>query len=248
MHIVVSILIFAVIFFLLAHAIRVAIIGKGAYAEERVTRKLSRLPEEYHVFNDVYILNGNRSVQIDHVVISPYGLFVIETKNYKGWIYGSANSEHWTQNIYGNKYQLYNPTRQNASHVSALCKLFSITRDKTIPMIVFAGSATIQCSADCYVIYLSQLNQTIARHRSMLFSDKEVLWMVKRLSESLITGKNIKYEHAYKVQQQVAEKELMEANGICPRCHGQIVVREGKYGRFLGCSNYPKCKYTSNLQ
>ena len=244
---VVSILLFGAMLFLIVRAFRMAIMGKGAYAEDRVARRLARLPEEYHVFNDVYIRSGNRSVQIDHVVISRYGVFVIETKNYKGWVYGSASAEHWTQNIYGHKYQLYNPTRQNSSHVGALCNLFRITRDKTIPIIVFAGSATVHCSADCYVIYLSQLRQVIDRNKNIQFTDEQVMQMVEKLSAALVTDKNRKREHVRKVRQQVAEKEQLEANGICPRCHGQLVMRKGRYGHFIGCSNYPNCKYTAQI-
>jgi len=32
---------------------------------------------------------------------------------------------------------------------------------------------------------------------------------------------------------------------ICLRCGSQLVERNGKYGKFIGCSNYPNCKYTS---
>ncbi|MBO2526297.1 MAG: DNA-binding protein [Bacteroidetes bacterium] len=242
---VVSILLFGAMIFLVVRAFRMAIMGKGAYAEDRVARRLARLPKEYHVFNDVYIRSNKRSVQIDHIVISRYGVFVIETKNYKGWVYGSANAEHWTQNIYGHKYQLYNPTRQNSSHVGALCNLFRITRDKTIPLIVFAGSATVHCSTDCYVVYLSQLRQIIDQNKNIQFTDEQVMQMVEKLSAALVTDKNSKREHVRKVRQQVAEKEQLEANGICPRCHGQLVMRKGRYGHFIGCSNYPNCKYTA---
>lgn len=247
METVVTILLFAAMLFLIVRALRAAIMGKGAYAEDRVARRLSRLSEEYHVINDVYIRSGGRSVQIDHVVISRYGVFVIETKNYKGWVYGSENAEHWTQNIYGYKYQLYNPVRQNASHVGAICNLLRITRDKTIPIIVFAGSATVRCSANCYVIYLNQLRRVIDRHKSVLFNDDQVLQMTETLTNALVTDKNRRREHVQEVRQQVAAKERLEANGICPRCHGQLVVREGRYGHFIGCSNYPKCKYTSQI-
>ena len=222
--------------------------GKGAYAEYRVARRLSRLPKEYHVFNDVYIRSGGRSVQIDHIVISPYGVFVLETKNYKGWVYGSENAEHWTQNIYGHKYQLYNPVRQNASHVGAICNLLRITRDKTIPIVVFAGSATVHCSANYYyVVYMSQLRRVINQHKSVLLSDDQVLQMTEKLAGALVTDKNRRRKHVQEVRKQVAIKERMEANGICPRCHGQLVVREGQYGQFVGCSNYPNCKYIAKL-
>ncbi len=247
MEIVVSILLLAAVFFIIVRAIRAAFMGKGAYAEDRVARRLSQLPEEYHIFNDVYIRNNGSSVQIDHVVISRYGVFVIETKNYKGWVYGSEDMEHWTQNIYGHKYQFYNPIRQNASHVGAICNLLRITRDKTIPIVVFAGSATVRCSTNCHVVYLSQLRRVIDQHKSVLFSDDQVLQMTGKLTGALVTDKNRRHEHVQEVQRQVAAKEQMEANGICPRCRGQLVVRKGRYGHFIGCSNFPNCKYTAQI-
>ena len=61
---------------------------KGAIGESRVARQLDKLKdEEYKVFNDVLIRTGRGSSQIDHIVISIYGIFVIETKNYSGWIH-----------------------------------------------------------------------------------------------------------------------------------------------------------------
>ena len=55
---------------------------KGFIGEYMVSTKLSFLSGEYHVFDDVYLENNGFSTQIDHVIISPYGIFVIETKNY----------------------------------------------------------------------------------------------------------------------------------------------------------------------
>lgn len=57
--------------------------AKGKRGEMTVFRLLKKLPDEYHLFNDVLLKTKNgRTVQIDHVVVSPYGMFVIETKNY----------------------------------------------------------------------------------------------------------------------------------------------------------------------
>ncbi|MFT4363798.1 topoisomerase DNA-binding C4 zinc finger domain-containing protein [Staphylococcus aureus] len=36
-------------------------------------------------------------------------------------------------------------------------------------------------------------------------------------------------------------------NEKCPRCNHELVVRTSKNGQFLGCSNYPNCKYTRNI-
>jgi len=94
---------------------------KGAIGEKRVIRQLSKLPpEEYKVLNNIMIKTDKGSTQIDHVVISIFGIFVIETKNYNGWIHGSENSEYWTQSIYKNKSSFRNPIRQNRAHIYAL--------------------------------------------------------------------------------------------------------------------------------
>lgn len=46
----------------------------------------------------------------------------------------------------------------------------------------------------------------------------------------------------------MANAEVPEAKpSVCPKCGGQLIERKGKYGRFMGCSNYPKCDYTSKL-
>ena len=92
---------------------------KGRYGEKRVATILNSLPDEYTIFNDVYIEENGKSTQIDHVVFSPYGIFVIETKHYKGWIYGDERESFWTKNINGNKYEFYNPLFQNYGHVKA---------------------------------------------------------------------------------------------------------------------------------
>lgn len=87
---------------------------KGAVGEYKVSAKLKRLKKkDYIVLNDLLLKNGNSTSQIDHIVISKSGIFVIETKNYKGWIHGHQNSEYWTQTIYKHKRKLRNPIKQN---------------------------------------------------------------------------------------------------------------------------------------
>ena len=84
---------------------------KGKVGEKRVASILARLPEaDYKVINDLLLSSNGYSTQIDHIIVSVYGIFVIETKFYQGWIYGGENSEYWTQNIHRNKYRLLNPS------------------------------------------------------------------------------------------------------------------------------------------
>ena len=98
--------------------------AKGKIGESSASYKLNRLGEGYVVLNNIVISSyGQKTTQIDHIVVSIYGIFVIETKNYKGWIYGSEYKEYWLQTFPKRKYEFYNPIKQNELHVRALRKI-----------------------------------------------------------------------------------------------------------------------------
>ena len=126
---------------------------KGKYSEKLVNNKIQELPEEYVVFNDLLFESNGYSTQIDHIVVSPYGVFVIETKGYKGWILGRENGEYWTQTIYKSKHQFYNPIKQNAGHVRFLHHLLKCSTDILfIPIVVFNNSAELKVHADNNIV------------------------------------------------------------------------------------------------
>ncbi|RZK11172.1 MAG: NERD domain-containing protein, partial [Flavobacterium sp.] len=119
---------------------------KGAIGEQTVAWRLSRLPKsKYRVINNVVLKVGEKTTQIDHLVVSNYGLFVIETKNLIGWIFGYENSEYWTQVIFKRKDRFYNPIRQNRGHIKALRLTLSEFSDVNyIPIVTFSGSCTLK--------------------------------------------------------------------------------------------------------
>src|SRR6056297_1755056 len=91
-------------------------IWRGYFAEQEILHCLSKLNSDFYIVAyDVMLPSQGNSVytQIDHVVISNYGIFCIEVKAYKGWIFGNAKQKTWTQVIYKNKKKFYNPMRQN---------------------------------------------------------------------------------------------------------------------------------------
>lgn len=142
--------------------------SKGRIGEHRVARILGRLPKDrYRVINNLLLRTSSSSTtQIDHVVISQYGIFVIETKFYKGWIYGGANSEYWTQNIYGHKYSLRNPIHQNEGHIRILRTL--LKKHKGIPFIsivAFSRQCSLRVNASTPVIYRNEIPRIINRFR-----------------------------------------------------------------------------------
>jgi len=242
MGIILLILIFAILISSIYYRINKAKI-KGTLGERKISSKLSSLPNNYLVFNDIYINVAGRSTQIDHVVISIYGIFVIETKNYTGWIYGSDNSEYWTKNIYGNKYQFRNPIKQNKSHILALKQLWGISTDKFIPIVTFLNGADLKCETHEIVIYSNQLKSVILSYKNQILSSEKVKDLAKILRFASNANKGRKREHVRSVRHEITERNTMIHNGICPSCKGNLVERESKYGHFIGCSNYPKCKF-----
>lgn len=82
---------------------------KGSIGEAKVNTRLNFIGKEYIVLKDILIKSSNGyTSQIDELVLSEYGLFVIETKNYKGWIFGNEKAENWTQVIYKEKHTFRN--------------------------------------------------------------------------------------------------------------------------------------------
>lgn len=222
---------------------------RGWLGEKSVAAILKLLPAEYTIFNDVYIDENGKSSQIDHVVFSPYGVFVIETKNYKGWIYGGEKQTYWIKNMYGKKYQFYNPIFQNNSHVGALQSLLGLPRNCFVPIVVFIGGATLKMKyPDNYVVYGYELLRTIKRFKDVILQNDVLSAAINKLSYSSFKTRDTSSEHIKQVKAEVKDYRESVKHGVCPRCGGKLVYHQGQYGPFWGCSNYPKCRFTAKAQ
>lgn len=222
---------------------------KGKMGEKGVAATLAFLPkDEYVTLNNVMFKSGAYTTQIDHIVISIYGIFVIETKNYKGWIFGNSNRDYWTQNIWGNKYSLYNPIFQNKNHIKFLIRKFSVMRENEqwiYPIVVFLGASKLQLSGDCEcVLWLNELNSYIRSHSQVVMSIDECHYISSLLQCENVEDKEERKAHNNNVRSAIYHHEISVNNGICPQCGGKLLLRTGKYGNFYGCSNYPRCRYT----
>ena len=221
---------------------------KGSVGEFKVNTRLNFLGNEYISLNDILIKssNGNTS-QIDELVLSEYGIFIIETKNYKGWIFGNEKSENWTQVIFKEKHTFRNPIKQNWSHVYALKNVLSeFPNIHYFPIVVFTGDATLKgIESTVPVIYGNRLNSTIKNLSSEKCLSQTEVKKIKSILESVeITEKMARKEHVKNIKQNIVEKQLKMENLICPRCNGELKLRNGKNGKFYGCSNYPRCRFT----
>ena len=220
----------------------------GSAGEHKVNHCLRSLGPEYLLLNDILIQNSDGSTsQIDHLVISEYGLFVIETKNYTGWIFGNEKAEKWKQVIYNDTYYFRNPIKQNWSHIYALKAILKdYHKIHYYPIVVFSGDAELMnINSSVPVIYKNSLKDLIEYYSTeKCLSTSEVQQIKNNLKSFGQVKKELKERHVQTIKKKIQEKELKKANLICPKCNGQLILREGKYGQFYGCSNYPNCKFT----
>lgn len=217
---------------------------KGWIGEKAVSDILAKLPnDQYKIINNLMIKTENGSTQIDHIVVSKYGIFVIETKNYKGWITGGEYSDNWTKNMYGKKYQFFNPLRQNFGHVKNLSKITNMSIDKFIPIVAFSSRSELKVQTEKPLIYISQVKKIIETYTDLKLSGNEQEEIYNQLLSLNITDKEAKREHVTNINRNIDEIKNKVRNGICPKCGSKLVQRTGKYGQFMGCSGYPKCRY-----
>lgn len=147
---------------------------KGWIGERGVRSGLARLDAYiYETFHDLYIPrpDGEGITQID-VVISPFGIFVIETKNYKGWIFGSEKQAQWTQQIYRRKERFQNPLHQNKLHVRALMAFLDLPEESFKSLVFFIGDATFKTPMPDNVLNHG-LRSWIENHQTPVFAFSE---------------------------------------------------------------------------
>ena len=200
----------------------------------------------YQRFHDVIILSNNGTTQIDHILVSPFGIFVIETKNYRGWIYGSDSQSNWTQVIYKYKYSFQNPLRQTHRHKKVLSKYLGINELYIQTVISFTGDVKFKTELPSNVLR-SGVGSYIKKFKDKVFSDKEIERIIDLLSNLKSEMKISKEEHI----QSLHNRHTSET--ICPSCGSDLLKRTVKKGakqgsHFLGCSSFPRCRYTKELE
>lgn len=214
--------------------------GKGIWGETQVKIALgNNKPNEKYVINNLMIANEGKSSQIDHIVINRTGIFVIETKNYSGRIYGLENQKEWTQVLnYGKvKHQFYNPILQNRTHIYALGNIIG-KKDCFISIIVFP-KAQLMTNTSTEVGYIGNIRRRYKEQRKIIFTIEEINSIYNQLMEYKKNPPVTNHEHIREIKQMIHKID----ENICPRCGKDLVLRKGKYGPFYGCGGYPQCKF-----
>lgn len=186
----------------------------GLEGEKQVRKILKQLPDSsFRVYNDILLKIGNTTSQIDHIVISPYGIFVIETKNYKGIIRAEDNNTRWFQSINNTKEkEIDNPLRQNERHVKVLAYLLNI-KDYTIfkPIITFSREANVLVqSFKQDICYYDKLLNVIEDHYVKCIFDSDIEKYCKYIDENNIISKKAREEHIQSINS--TRKKLIQSD------------------------------------
>ncbi len=123
--------------------------------ERLVGRELRRRYRDWMLINDVMLPSGQGTTQIDHILVSPSAVFLIETKEMSGWVFGKPGQKQWTQlfmagrrsrkaGIKSNKFKFYNPLLQNEGHAKALVRHGIVDRWLLRPIVAFVGDAHLK--------------------------------------------------------------------------------------------------------
>ncbi|AIV05911.1 nuclease [Vibrio harveyi] len=219
---------------------------KGVFGEFLVNRLLSKLPDsDYTLIKDVTLPTSDGTTQVDHIVVSKYGIFVVETKNMKGWIFGTAHQKQWTQKIYRHSSKFQNPLHQNYKHIKALETLLGCSEEHLHSVIVFIGDSTFKTEMPPNVTYARGSIRYIQQFNEVVFSDKDYARLAESINQiKLKRGVITDLKHRKHVKDVVASKV---SSNECPRCGSEMVLRETKRGenigkQFWGCSTFPKCR------
>ena len=218
---------------------------KGNQGENIVASKLGgTIAGQQYLINDLIISdNDGHTSQIDHIFINKYGIWVIETKNYSGQIYGDALSENWSQVLaYGKeKNEFYNPVKQNKTRVYRLKG--KIGTDAPVYSFVVFIKADISKVRARYVYPITMLENVVWANTDECLTVEQMEEYYSKLLELKQNSTVTKKEHIKNIHKTIADV----ANGICPRCGGKLILKNGKNGEFYGCSSYPRCEFTKNI-
>ena len=236
---------------------------KGMLGEFLVNFLLTKfLPKEYYtLIKNVTLPMDDGTTQIDHIVVSEFGLFVIETKNMKGWIFGSANQKQWTQKIFKYTVKFQNPLHQNYKHTQTLSSCLAIPNELIYSVVVFVGDNTFKTKMPENVTYARGCVEYIKSKQAVHFTKEEVSSLIAeieagRLTPSLKTNlthnKHVKTIVESKAEPREITKQVYESKvepkemlnqgleiqeGVeksCPKCGSEMALRQAQKGKYVG--------------
>lgn len=199
------------------------------------------------MIKNVTLPTEDGSTQIDHIIVSEFGVFVVETKNLKGWIFGSESQKEWTQKIFKHSNRFQNPLHQNYKHVKNLQTFLNLRDEQIHSLIVFVGDSQFKTPMPNNVTQGIGYIRYIKSKTTLVLEKQEVQNITCRIKQvRLNPSLKTSFEHVKHVQEIVARKN-QETIPSCPKCGQAMVLRKSRRGAnlghsFWGCSTFPVCR------
>ena len=242
------------IFWLIGSVFVLGILFKTPWMKGKVGEFTVNIATSLHLNKGEYVniknitlqLNDGSTTQIDHIIVSRYGVFVIETKNMKGWIFGDEHQSMWTQQIFKEKHRFQNPLRQNYRHTKALEEILALPPESIMSIVVFIGDCKVKTTMPKNVFINAKYTSYIESFQEEKLSAYQFDMTIetlnqKRLKQSFSTDR----EHVANLQERHnAKPARTSSTKTCSRCGKEMVLRHNRQtGKaFYGCSGYPKCR------
>lgn len=140
------------------------------------------LGPNWHLLNNVTLPTADGTTQIDQILVSRYGVFVIETKDYRGWIFGDAKSPQWTQIFYRKKFRFQNPLHQNYKHIKVVKALLDFLPEEQIDgAVIFTGDAEFKTNRPDGVFTISEFVARLGKLKNEIITENRLQFCVGRL-------------------------------------------------------------------
>ena len=221
----------------------------GFAGEYWVQKELNKLPGEYLFLSDVMLEIEGKTTQIDHIVFSTYGIFVIETKQRNTYITGNEHDKYWIVKAGRKKHYMYNPIHQNYGHKKAIEKILGLDDNQVIDIVCVSGQANLRIKSN-KVVRVERLVDRILFEKEEKIQD--YVSMAHRINAMNIVDKKYRKQHIEDIKENINNntEELRKevVMNRCPRCGNELVIRKGKTGEFVGCLSFPKCRYTKEIK
>lgn len=181
------------------------------YGEGFVVGTLQRhfKSQDFHLLNHVTLRHRGVTTQIDHILVSRFGVFVIETKDYTGWIFANADHATWTQVTFNDKFKFQNPIHQNYLHIKAVQELLDFVPASAIQsVVVFVGDAEFKTDMPSGVFTLPKLVAHLKSCTEEVLSLNRVQFCVGRLETArLKVSQQTDLEHVQALRQRYGQKD-----------------------------------------
>lgn len=170
---------------------------RGLKGERMVKDILEKLNvKEYWIYNDIMIRSANgKLTQIDHLVVSYYGIFIIETKYYFGQIYGTDEDYRWKCRKGKREVMFYNPVKQVMNHKRTLSKILKLQIDLEA-LVCFTGAPVLKVRATSIpIIHVKGLIKHLRKYRKPLMTIHDIKYVLRVLDKHIVTGRYYRRKH-----------------------------------------------------